>query len=60
MVEGKKPSNFTTTTLISPKIIEKRTKMEREEERGNKRLGIVFCLFMRNILPGASSELYDF
>lgn len=36
-----------TETTISPKIIEKRSKREREQERGSKRLEIVvFCLFM--------------
>lgn len=48
MVQEKKQQfhyNYSETT-ISPKIIEKRTKREREQERGNKRLEIVFCLFI--------------
>ena len=48
MVEGKNRQfhyNYFETT-ISPKIIEKRTKREREQERGNKRLEKVFCLFI--------------
>lgn len=49
MVDEKKTQQFRynySETTISPKIIEKRTKKEREQERGNKRLGIVFCLFI--------------
>lgn len=47
MVEEKKQQshyNYSETT-ISLKVIEKRTKREREQERQNKGLGIVFCLF---------------
>ena len=50
MVQEKKTQQFHynhSETTISPKIIEKRTKREREQEQGCKRLEIVvFCLFI--------------